>query len=293
MNSLTDGLKCDGQTPCRRCAKHGLQCRYEADAVSRARKRQFDEMSERNSEYQELLDHLRGQSDEEALSVVRNIRANLPLEAILRSIRTGQRGTSRELQQSQGLQYRVLAMLTQSTNSLRQLLELVGKVPPSDSLSTQSWQGAINMLQGQIEISSAFLGTVLQTSSSPGLLMSADPGAHARSKGPYKGPTFWVPAQPWLPVHQGDDASVSHLVTIFLNYSNTWYRFVEEDLFVSGMRSRDPQSPYCSAFLVNAALACASVCIPGPRFTRDKVSDSSSPRSHIAVHGHSSSVFNT
>lgn len=225
-------------------------------------------MAERNLEYQELLDHLRGQDDEQALVVVKNIRANLPLEAILRSIRTGQDDASRDLQQSRGLQYRVLTMLTQSTSSLRQLVELVDKVPPSKSMPARSWQGAIDILQGQIDISSAFLGNLLHNMNSPRLLVSADVGPHTRSKGPYKGPTFWVPAQPWLWPGQGDDASVSHMITVFLNYINTWYRFVEEDLFVSGMRSRDLRSPYCSALLVNAALACASVCATSRTFKR-------------------------
>ena len=259
--------------------------------MSRARKRQFDEMAERNAELQELFDHLRGQSDENALSVVRSLRSNVPLESILGSIRRTREGTSKELQHSRALQYRVLSILTQSAVSLRQLLELVDKVPPPKSLPTHSWERAIDILQGRPAVTPALLGSLLQPNSPSKLLTNGSSESQGRPVGPYKGPTFWVPAQPWLSPGENDDASVSHMVSVFLGYVNPFYRFVEEDLFLAGMRSHDPQSRYCSPFLVNAVLACASVSFP------DRCQTSSyRPFERIliiaALHGQSTSVFN-
>jgi hypothetical protein len=67
-----------------------------------------------------------------------------------------------------------------------------------------------------------------------------------------------MPAQPWTKLTT-DDAFVSHLVTVFLNYNNVYWRYVEEDLFLHGMQRGLP-SEFCSPFLVNAicALACLS-----------------------------------
>lgn len=70
---------------------------------------------------------------------------------------------------------------------------------------------------------------------------------------------FSVPAEPWTNLTT-DDALVSHLVTVFLNYSSVHWRYVEEDLFLRSMQSGNISSDYCSPFLVNAicALACLS-----------------------------------
>jgi hypothetical protein len=69
---------------------------------------------------------------------------------------------------------------------------------------------------------------------------------------------FAVPAQPWTKLTT-DDALVSHLVTVFLNYSNVYWRYVEEDLLLHSMQRGLP-SDFCSPLLVNAicALACLS-----------------------------------
>lgn len=96
--------------------------------------------------------------------------------------------------------------------------------------------------------------------------------------GSYSGPLYWVsqnschllalkltlprhtkvPALPWTN-QCTDDASVSHLVSMFLVFQNSWWRQVEEDLLISAMRTKDLNSPYCSPFLVNSILAVASV----------------------------------
>ncbi|PIB00574.1 hypothetical protein CB0940_02026 [Cercospora beticola] len=67
-----------------------------------------------------------------------------------------------------------------------------------------------------------------------------------------------VPASPWV-VITDDDEAISHLVSLFLAWVNPGWRFVEQDLFLQGMRSGDVDSPFCSPFLVNAM--CSMACL--------------------------------
>ncbi|RMZ00166.1 hypothetical protein D0862_06825 [Hortaea werneckii] len=66
------------------------------------------------------------------------------------------------------------------------------------------------------------------------------------------------PAAPWTRMTD-DDMLVSRLVTIFLNYQNAYWRYLEADLFLQAMKHAQPPSNFCSAFLVNAVLAMASL----------------------------------
>ncbi|KAI7547938.1 hypothetical protein KC331_g4713 [Hortaea werneckii] len=71
-------------------------------------------------------------------------------------------------------------------------------------------------------------------------------------------PLVILPAAPWTRISD-DDLLVSRLVTIFLNYQNTYWRYLEADLFLQAMKQAQPPSNFCSAFLVNAVLAMASL----------------------------------
>ena len=71
-------------------------------------------------------------------------------------------------------------------------------------------------------------------------------------------PLVMLPAAPWTRITE-DDLLVSRLVTIFLNYQNAYWRYLEADLFLQAMKLAQPPSDFCSALLVNAVLAMASV----------------------------------
>lgn len=71
-------------------------------------------------------------------------------------------------------------------------------------------------------------------------------------------PLCMLPAAPWTRLTD-DDILVSRLVTIFLNYQNTYWRYLEADLFLRAMKLAQTPSDLCSPFLVNAVLAMASV----------------------------------
>lgn len=72
-------------------------------------------------------------------------------------------------------------------------------------------------------------------------------------------PLAMLPAAPWTRV-TADGLLVSRLVTLFLNYQNTYWRYLEADIFLQAMKMAQPSSDFCSPFLVNSVLAMASVC---------------------------------
>lgn len=71
-------------------------------------------------------------------------------------------------------------------------------------------------------------------------------------------PTYHVPARPWTQI-TSDNGLVSHLISIFMSFSNLYWRYVEEDLVLKAMTAKDTDSEFCSPFLVNAMCALASV----------------------------------
>ncbi|KAK1069696.1 hypothetical protein LTR33_010836 [Friedmanniomyces endolithicus] len=73
-------------------------------------------------------------------------------------------------------------------------------------------------------------------------------------------PPFILSAKPWTDITD-NNIFVSCLVRDFLNYHNPYWRFLEADLFLQGMRTGKVGSEFCSPLLVNAvcALACLHV----------------------------------
>lgn len=75
-------------------------------------------------------------------------------------------------------------------------------------------------------------------------------------------PPIQVPASPWTTATD-DDAFVSHLVSLYFTWDYPFYSFLDLNVLINQMKSRDLNSEFCSPFLVNALLAHACVsCIP-------------------------------
>ncbi|KAI9368233.1 hypothetical protein BJX61DRAFT_233410 [Aspergillus egyptiacus] len=70
-------------------------------------------------------------------------------------------------------------------------------------------------------------------------------------------PVYRVPAKPWTTVTDDDDL-VSHLVSLHFTWTSPFFCWMDRDVFISEMQRGDPQSPYCTPFLVNAILSEAS-----------------------------------
>ncbi|KAJ5180591.1 hypothetical protein N7492_003801 [Penicillium capsulatum] len=67
---------------------------------------------------------------------------------------------------------------------------------------------------------------------------------------------FRVPAFPWTTVIEDDDF-VSHLLSLWFTWSHPFLNWIDKDLFLRDMRSKDQNSSFCSPFLVNIILADA------------------------------------
>lgn len=80
-------------------------------------------------------------------------------------------------------------------------------------------------------------------------------------------PPISVPANPWTTVTNDDDI-VSHLVSLYFVWDNTFHSFVDRHVFVKHMVAANLDSEFCSPFLVNALLANACVCFPILRRTQ-------------------------
>lgn len=81
-------------------------------------------------------------------------------------------------------------------------------------------------------------------------------------------PVVEVPAKPWTTVTH-DDSLVSYLVSLWLTWSHPFCNWIDRDLFIRDMKSKDLRSKYCSPFLVNSILADASFLCDYPEVYED------------------------
>ncbi|KAJ5298495.1 uncharacterized protein N7443_006615 [Penicillium atrosanguineum] len=63
-------------------------------------------------------------------------------------------------------------------------------------------------------------------------------------------PLYEVPAQPWTSVTD-DDALVSHLISLYFTWQHPILNWIDRDLFLRDMRSKNLNSRFCSPLLVN------------------------------------------
>ncbi|PCH08591.1 Transcription factor [Penicillium occitanis (nom. inval.)] len=81
-------------------------------------------------------------------------------------------------------------------------------------------------------------------------------------------PVVEVPAHPWTTVTD-DDGLVSFLISLWLTWSHPFCNWIDRDLFIRDMRSKDVNSTFCSPFLVNSILAKASFYCDYPEVFED------------------------
>ncbi|KAJ5979878.1 hypothetical protein N7481_007176 [Penicillium waksmanii] len=67
-------------------------------------------------------------------------------------------------------------------------------------------------------------------------------------------PLYEVPAQPWTSVTE-DSSFVSHLISLYFTWQHPVLNWMDRDLFLRDMRSKDLNSKFCSPLLVNSILA--------------------------------------
>ncbi|KAF2724541.1 hypothetical protein K431DRAFT_300855 [Polychaeton citri CBS 116435] len=153
-----------------------------------------------------------------------------------------------------------LTSLSQSTGSTRDILDIASTLLRTRTQTTLPTREALLPFKDCVINIETLCNIVADRELSRRLVGLEGPilPRHAPSlDGSYNGPPFWVPASPWTGI-ANSDFTVSHLVSLFLAYVNPFWRFVEVDLFIAAMRTRNPDSGYCTPLLVNAILALAA-----------------------------------
>ncbi|KAK0345930.1 hypothetical protein LTR59_008974 [Friedmanniomyces endolithicus] len=239
-------------------------------ALSRgASKRPTDDAQQSHNALQDLFDLLRDRPQREATNILRRIRNGESVDNLLTSAKNGDQSRSVISPANQGAIKILLTNLLRSGASLEQIASTVVyevvtlKAQPVDNdgrranipYSVFDGSGLLGARQSP--------GIPLQIGSNAARKRAAT--AQLSNRAPYGDdkldmPPFILPAKPWTDITD-NSIFVSCLVRDFLNYHNPYWRFLEADLFLQGMRSGKVGSDFCSPLLVNAvcALACLHV----------------------------------
>lgn len=208
------------------------------------------------SEFQQLHEIIRTADASNASEAFRRIRAGEQIQTILKR---SQHNKLEEATHANDRLRKFFITLTQTTAPLSYMVHLALEVLVSPQLMESLPEArAYDPLRDSV-VSIETLAGVLGTSNIDVSLLPPDrilAPAHV-ADGFSGSPPYWVHASPWTTIDICDHA-VSHLVSTFLALVNGYWRFVEQNVFLKAIRSGE-SSEYCSSFLVNAILACASV----------------------------------
>jgi len=252
--------KCDGQRPCAWCRDKEKECEYEVQVGETrvgAHKRKLEDLEQEHNALLELIDIAAMRSD--ARDILQQLRGGRKVADLLGLLKEGDITYQAHLRSSPRTRRMLLGLLIQSTASLDEIVLTAPRI--ADSQLDITWDSPSPSTQ-------ALTGRTLDAAD----IISATEGIIASDAQPISGRSLndngkqpngnvknliSVPAQPWTKLTK-DDALVSHLVTVFLNYNNVYWRYVEEDIFVRSMQSGLPDE-FCSPLLVNAI--CAMACL--------------------------------
>lgn len=226
-----------------------MDCAYRTEAGEThyaATKRQCAGLERDYSALSDLLWMIVSKNDHDAALVLHRLRDGESVQDVLNQLtgsREGMLGNNEST--SVNARQRVLLLLAQSTANLQYIINFLGT---SDSSAGFGVKLRLDTLRNRIVNPETL---VHLATGSDGLTRSLHFG------GTDDTPTFVVPASPWTNLTT-DDLFVSHLLSVFINYVNPYWRYVEEDLVLQGMRA-GKTGTYCSPLLVNAI--CAFACV--------------------------------
>jgi hypothetical protein len=263
--------KCDGQRPCKWCRDKKKECEYEVQVGETrmgATKRKYEDLEQEHNALLELIDIAAMRSD--ARDILRQLKGGRKVGDLLGLLKEGDITYQAHLRSSPRTRRMLLGLLIQSTASLDEIILTAPRIAESQldiawdspSPSTQALTGRTLDAAAIILATEGTIALDAQPTAGRSLEGNGEPSG-ASDKRSFEPPhgngktAVKVPAQPWTKLTT-DDALVSHLVTVFLNYSNVYWRYVEEDIFLQSMQSGVPDE-FCSSFLVNAI--CAMACL--------------------------------
>ncbi|KAI4764359.1 hypothetical protein E4T52_03464 [Aureobasidium sp. EXF-3400] len=238
-------------------------------------KRKHAQMQQEHDELKSLFDILATANTHKSLEIHSRIRAGQSPQFILQQLQHGDILAQNRINSERHVRHVLLSSLMQANASFEEMVDFVGltvaKQPgtqiPTTTLLRQlrgkqtDIKGFRNLLgypqssppQRRIAISD-----LLSDEERPPLLTEKSSPSEDEQDNNKKHlePPIKVPAKPWTALTEDDDL-VSHLISLWLQNNNPFFRVVEEDLFVKAMQSGDLSSEYCSPFLVNSILALA------------------------------------
>ena len=257
--------KCDGQRPCAWCRDKEKVCEYEVEVGETrmgATKRKYEDLEQEHNSLLELVEIASRRSD--ARDILQQLQRGRKVGDLLGLLKEGDITYQARLQSNPRTRRMLLGLLIQSTASLDEIILAAPRVAESqlDISWESSWSNTQALTGRTIDaaaIISAAEATTLQAEQPTAGSSGNRNGERSNNSNKRRLVTnaFSVPAKPWTKLTT-DDALVSHLVTVFLNYSNVYWRYVEEDLFLYSMQ-RGLVDDFCSPFLVNAI--CAMACL--------------------------------
>ncbi|KAI7466199.1 hypothetical protein KC351_g14629 [Hortaea werneckii] len=267
-------VKCDGTHPiCSMCSIRRRSCHYDAEegeSRQKALKRKHDQLEASHNELSDFVTCLAGQDNSTVLNVMRKVRTGGDIGDLLRSLqsRTASRSTCTGSDRRER-QVLILSNLMQGTDALPAIEHFLDAFV-NDRLWIRGYDRVdLDLIRNRL-FNARALGQILASSAPIQQISSRSPStAHEDGLRQSTNQTMWrdesldVPlvmlsASPWTRMTD-DDLLVSRLVTIFLNYQNAYWRYLEADLFLQAMKLAHPPSDFCSSFLVNAVLAMASL----------------------------------
>ncbi|KAL1583673.1 hypothetical protein WHR41_07791 [Cladosporium halotolerans] len=254
--------KCDGQRPCKWCRDHEIPCKHEAEAgetLTSARKRKYEDLEHEHLTLLELVNIAALRPDAgEILQQFKNGRRAGDLVILLKE---GDITYQNHLGSDPRTRRMLLSLLIQSTASLDEIILIAPRIAEARlDITWEAEDGRTKALKNRTIDADAIVSAVDNLVAPDAPPKAPDPLGQSFNKTD-RGLTneFLLRARPWTKLLT-DDALVTHLVTIFLNYNNVYWRYVEQDLFLRSMQSGNVRAEFCSPFLVNAicALACLS-----------------------------------
>ncbi|RMY00734.1 hypothetical protein D0867_11637 [Hortaea werneckii] len=253
------------------CSTRQRSCQYEAEqgeSRQKALKRKHDHLEASHNELSDFVTCLARQDNSTVLDVMRKVRTGGDIGDLLQSLRsrTASRGTSIDSGRREK-QILLLSNLMQGTDALPEIMHFLEAFVNDMLWTREFYEIDLDLLRNRL-FNVRTLGRIIACSvpihqiSSPSTVHKSSLRQSTRQTmvldESLDTPLVMLPAAPWTRITE-DDLLVSRLVTIFLNYQNAYWRYVEADLFLQAMKLAQPPSDLCSPLLVNSVLAMASL----------------------------------
>ncbi|KAI5254879.1 hypothetical protein E4T42_02115 [Aureobasidium subglaciale] len=270
--------KCNGEQPCPLCVDNNQECIYEVtktETQGQAVKRKHAQMQQDHDELKSLFAILATGSNQKTLEIHNRIRSGQSPGLILQQLKHGDILIQSRLNSERHVRHVLLSSLMQTNASFDDLVDFIGLTVARDPSAQVPTAALLRQLRGQqtdLKGLRSLLGYAQPASTQRRIAISdllSDQGGPASESGNSRSeslemenskrssePPYRLPAKPWTTLTDDDDL-VTHLVSLYMEWVNPFFRPLEEDLFVAAMQAGDLTSEYCSPFLVNSILAYA------------------------------------